>query len=1334
MGFIMYKRQLLFVILLGCSIFSNAVYSQTKTENYIKTIEPKEPEDSKIAIKDKLSIDSNTSSGTIDDLPIFTIPKSQLEKVVYYDGLGRPKQEILVGIGGRNDRNIITHIEYELNGVQKKEYLPFVENYIPNDDDNYGPSLAVVKTLEYSSSAKDQTLAFYNTDKYEKTTNPYFEKTLERSPLKRIQKQGSPGEPWKVGTTSDKHNTDYTYGFNLANQVKKFVATATWNTALGYYDVNIADQGYHPKNSIYWNSVQDENKNTVSSFIDLEDKIILSRSSVFNKSNSGIGNINNIGGVEVSEGKETFSIGKELQGKSLSEIVNNAENIGQEMLENTKNQVQAAKDKMVNSTLDTYNSLKERAEKGMGGLIDPTVPIEDRELFLYGTKLYYTYYIYDQYNNLVCVLPPLAEEKVDTNTIDKLGYQYRYDQKNRLVAKKLPGKEWEYTIYNKIDQMILSGPVYNPFGNETKGWMFSKYDINGRLIYSGYYDGETVNAASRKKIQDAVDTQSVLFEKKVANNVIDQVQVPYSNESYPKSNIRILSVHYYDDYNFVGESILTTGMVVNNQLVKQSVKGLATGTWERILTNVGAKGITTYSLYDDKNRIVRSKSTNAMDGYIQEDNTYNFRGLLTEKTTIYKYNTSSVDKKIKEIFKYDWAERLWYQTHQIDDQSEVVLFEYEYDELGKVRKKRIGGTRAFSLYPFSSKENVTTNDLVISDGVKPTRSSFLQEIKYNYNIRGWLTKVNDVNDLNAGTFGKKALFASQLSYNQLTSSGIDGIKEQYNGNITEQLWKTAQDNVLRKYSYGYDELSRLKKGVFQMPEAIVPITGTYNEEMTYDSNGNILTLNRKGQNVNDGLALDLDVLKYTYDGNILKQVIDQSGNTDGFKQVSTDTEHYTYDALGNFVTDKNKGISKIKYNHLNLPVEIAFGTDKIEYLYTATGVKLQKKVTQRINNQNKVVTTDYVNGFQYVDGVLQFFGTAEGYFDVGLNNYVYQHKDHLGNIRLSYSDTNKDGKIDNSEIIEETNYYPFGLTHSGYNQKNNAISDTYKYQYNAKEKQEELGLNVYDYGARNYDAAIGRWMNVDPLAEKYPSWTPYHYVHNNPMNLIDPTGMEAEGGGWFSKAWSEVKSWFSDKPKTNVIVEPIVYNGIAKPMYEEKTDNGYRVHGYKLSGTIGNNVTSIEGNLSGFSAGYEGQITNNEISGNASVYALSGDSQMRLGTKEYNFTEKVEGSALKAEAKGTMGMYNGDNGKYGFKLTGEASAIGVDGSYSPSITIGGYRIGITRGTSIGSAHIGGNVSSFYNTITKEGEFSVMGHFGFGAGVKVGFTISNTNQEFYPIKK
>lgn len=187
--------------------------------------------------------------------------------------------------------------------------------------------------------------------------------------------------------------------------------------------------------------------------------------------------------------------------------------------------------------------------------------------------------------------------------------------------------------------------------------------------------------------------------------------------------------------------------------------------------------------------------------------------------------------------------------------------------------------------------------------------------------------------------------------------------------------------------------------------------------------------------------------------------------------------------------------------------KVVFAAGKITYLYTATGEKVQKKVTQG----STTIVTDYVDGFQYVAGALSFFPTAEGYFNAETQNYVYQHLDHLGNVRVSYSDANKNNKIDVGEIVVENNYYPFGLAHKGYNEKNNTIARNYKYQYNAKELQEELGFNVYDYGARNYDAAIGRWMNVDPLAEKMPSWNPYTYTFNNPIMFTDPTGMIGEG-------------------------------------------------------------------------------------------------------------------------------------------------------------------------------------------------------------------------------
>ncbi len=274
----------------------------------------------------------------------------------------------------------------------------------------------------------------------------------------------------------------------------------------------------------------------------------------------------------------------------------------------------------------------------------------------------------------------------------------------------------------------------------------------------------------------------------------------------------------------------------------------------------------------------------------------------------------------------------------------------------------------------------------------------------------------------------------------------------------------------------------------------------------------------------------IDELQYTYDvqnPNLLLKVFDYSNSPQGFKDdgdgISDHENDYKYDTFGNLIKDDNKNIESITYNHLNLPVQIIFHNGNISYLYTATGQKIKKVVSSR-----ETITTDYLGSFQYFNNNLKHIPHAEGYVNVvnGKFKHVFNFTDHLGNIRLSYSDANRDNLITHDEILEENNFYPFGLKHTAYNTNerqyinNDQINELililfprftgdgrYNYKYNGKEFQDELGLNVYDYGARVYDPAAPRFWQMDPMADEREWLSPYNYVQNNPLLRVDPTGM-----------------------------------------------------------------------------------------------------------------------------------------------------------------------------------------------------------------------------------
>ena len=307
-------------------------------------------------------------------------------------------------------------------------------------------------------------------------------------------------------------------------------------------------------------------------------------------------------------------------------------------------------------------------------------------------------------------------------------------------------------------------------------------------------------------------------------------------------------------------------------------------------------------------------------------------------------------------------------------------------------------------------------------------------------------------------------------------------------------WKAGNESTVRGYKFTYDGLDRLLNATYGETAGINANTDRFSENVTaYDKNGNIKTLQRYGQTGASTYGL-IDNLTFTLGGNQLTRVDDTvtasayNGSfefKDGVKQAN----EYAYDANGNLTKDLNKGITNISYNCLNLPSVVTFSDGStITYTYGADGTKL--RTVHKIGSTT--TTTDYCGNVVYENGVQKLLLTDEGYVTLSDNKYHYYLKDHQGNNRVV---------INQSGSVEETNhYYPFGGVFA-------STTSVQPYKYNGKEFDTKKGLNWYDYGARHYDVALGRFTTVDPLSERYYSIGMYAYCNNNPVRYIDPTGM-----------------------------------------------------------------------------------------------------------------------------------------------------------------------------------------------------------------------------------
>ena len=446
--------------------------------------------------------------------------------------------------------------------------------------------------------------------------------------------------------------------------------------------------------------------------------------------------------------------------------------------------------------------------------------------------------------------------------------------------------------------------------------------------------------------------------------------------------------------------------------------------------------------YDIKGRMTKSVQNNLLSGYDITSTVYTFSDKPSGVTHTHTASGKSTRTEVY-TYTYDHADRISKVQRSLGGTS-ITLYDATYDNFGRLLTKQYHGT--------------STNKLT-----------------YAYNLRSWLTGISGTR------------FTQNLYYN----TGVGTAK--YNGSISSMTWKSGNESTVRGYKFTYDGLDRMLNATYGETAGISTNANRFSENVTgYDKNGNIKGLQRYGQLSSAAYGM-IDNLTLTLNGNQLNRVDDAvaASTYNGgfeFKNGANAADEYSYDANGNLTKDLNKGISGITYNFLNLPNAVTFSDGStITYTYGADGTKL--RTVHKIGSTT--TTTDYCGNVIYENGVQKLLLTEEGYITLSDSKYHYYLKDHQGNNRVV---------ISQSGTVEETShYYPFGGVFA-------SAGNVQPYKYNGKELDTKKGLNWYDYGARHYDAVLGRFITVDALYDKHFKVSPYVYCGNEPVGRIDPDG------------------------------------------------------------------------------------------------------------------------------------------------------------------------------------------------------------------------------------
>lgn len=614
-----------------------------------------------------------------------------------------------------------------------------------------------------------------------------------------------------------------------------------------------------------------------------------------------------------------------------------------------------------------------------------------------------TYYSYDDEGRLKCIITPKASV-LSTNIVSSthrndLCFQYWYDDRSRVIARRLPGKAMEEFIYDKRDRLVYYRDGILRARNQ---WSFTLYDP---------LDRPTVNAVATSPITRADLVNLVNDNSTYAPpHILYYVKNYDLWDAYPQAmtGAYIHSYTYYDNYSLAdptGEfwntyadelqivSDLQTSAGAETPARSSRINSQVTGTKFRIFPSPGADTAKTGDwrqtaiYYDDKARPIyvfsqdTYKDTIIHRQYIGSQYDFRSNTLLTKSmTTNSRSKDGTLTRKEMTRYKYDGLTGRLIQTdHKNGSQPWSIASIFAYDEMGRTKRAVLGNYGE------------------------------VQDI--DYDIRGQLLGINGIYAETGNKQGESRTFGQLLRYD------YGFTQPRYDGKIAGIAWRgsSTANNYTMAYGYSYDLSGRLKQADFWLRDAGVWANTVMDysvSNLTYDLNGNTKTMTQKATKPGVGI-ITMDNLTYTYEGvgqasNKMKSVTDATGtatatyNLGDFQDGNTSVTDYSYDTSGNLSKDLNKGISAISYNYQNKPMVVTFSNgNKVIYSYDATGNKVQERIENAVAGTNK--TRDFIGNFVYQNDTLQYAATAVGrsvFANGGINaKEEFFVKDHLGNVR-----------------------------------------------------------------------------------------------------------------------------------------------------------------------------------------------------------------------------------------------------------------------------------------------------------------------------------------------